>query len=430
MATVFNWQLGRAMSYPFEERHPRWQFAFVFNTNRCIACQTCTMACKSTWTFSRGQETMWWNNVETKPFGGYPRHWDAKLLAMLEAENPGGQVWDASKKEGLQKPYGVFNGKTIFEAAEKRVGPEGPQTVMGYLPTEDEWRTPNIHEDSATGGKWQPGKFNGSTQLPEHKVWFFYLARLCNHCTYPGCLGACPRQAIYKRPEDGIVLIDQERCRGYRKCVEGCPYKKVMYRGNTHTSEKCVGCYPRIEGKDPELSPNGEPAETRCMSVCVGKIRLQGLVEIGEDGKWKPNPENPLYYLIRERQVALPLYPQFGTEPNGFYVPPRWVPRGYLHQMFGPGVDRAIEQYSCPDRELLAVLQLFRAQRQILFRWELKKGPKVAEVVVRMPSGQEKVQEIFNDTVIGYNKNNKEVVRLTIEEPVFERPREKHANSI
>jgi nitrate reductase beta subunit len=202
----------------------------------------------------------------------------------------------------------------------------GKQTVLGYLPTEAEWRTPNIHEDSAAGGKWEKGKFNGSVDLnasakdPAHRVWFFYLARICNHCTYPGCLGACPRQAIYKRPEDGIVLIDQERCRGYRKCVEGCPYKKVMYRPNTRTSEKCIGCYPRIEGKDPELCPDGAPIETRCMSVCVGKIRLQGLIKIGPDGRWEKRPDNPLYFLIRERQVALPLYPQFGTEPNGFYI--------------------------------------------------------------------------------------------------------------
>ncbi len=70
MPTVYNWQIGREMSYPHEERHPQWQFAFVFNPNRCIGCQTCTMACKSTWTFSKGQELMWWNNVETKPYGG------------------------------------------------------------------------------------------------------------------------------------------------------------------------------------------------------------------------------------------------------------------------------------------------------------------------------------------------------------------------
>jgi nitrate reductase beta subunit len=430
MPGVYNWQLGRTMDYPYEERHPRWQFAFVFNINRCIGCQTCTMACKSTWTFSKGQEYMWWNNVESKPYGGYPQNWDSKLLAMLEAENPRGQVWDASVTDSASKPYGSFQGKTIFEAAAKHVGPEGPQVALGYLPTDSEWRHPNIHEDTAAGRKGVAGDFTGAAQLPEHRVWFFHLARICNHCTYPACLASCPRQAIYKRPEDGIVLIDQERCRGYRKCVEGCPYKKAMYRGSTHTSEKCVGCFPRIEGKDDTLSPNGVPLETRCMSVCVGKIRLQGLVEVGDDGAWKHDPANPLYFLIRERRVGLPLYPQFGTEPNGYYIPPRWVPRPYLVQMFGPGVDHAIEQYSCPDRELLAVLQLFRAQRQILFRFEIKQGPKVAEIPVRLPSGKMKVQEIFNDTVLGYNKRGEEVVRLTIEEPTFERPGEQHVNSI
>jgi nitrate reductase beta subunit len=429
MPKVYNWQLGRPMSYPYEEKHPRWQFAFVFNINRCIGCQTCTMACKSTWTFSRGQEYMWWNNVESKPYGGYPQNWDSKLLAMLEAANPGGQRWDASKAAGDVRPYGVFEGKTIFEAAEKHVGPEGPQAALGYLPTDSEWRHPNIHEDTATGGKWSRDHFGGAADLPEHRVWFFHLARICNHCTYPGCLGACPRQAIYKRPEDGIVLIDQERCRGYRKCVEGCPYKKTMYRGTTHTSEKCVGCYPRIEGKDEGLGAPGVPIETRCMSACVGKIRMQGLVEV-KDGQWAHAPDNPLYFLIRERQVALPLYPQFGTEPNGFYIPPRWVPRGYLIQMFGPGVDHAIEEYSCPDRRLLAVLQLFRAQRQVLRRFEVREGKKIAEIPRRLPSGKEKVQELFNDTVIGYNHRDEPVVQLTIEEPTFERPREHHVNSI
>lgn len=431
MPSVYNWQLGRAMEYPHEERHPQWQFAFVFNINRCIGCQTCTMACKSTWTFSKGQELMWWNNVESKPFGGYPQNWDSKLLNLLEEANPGKQVWRSSGAEPEKKPYGTFGGMTVFEAADKRPGAEGSQAALGYLPTDDEWRHPNIHEDTAVGDHFtRDGQFGGSVQLPEHKVWFFHLARICNHCTYPACLASCPRNAIYKRPEDGIVLVDQNRCRGYRKCVEGCPYKKVMYRPSTNTSEKCVGCFPRIEGKDPTLSPRGAPCETRCMSACVGKIRLQGLVEIEPDGTWKKTPDSPLYFLIRERQVALPLYPQFGTEPNGFYIPPRWVPRGYLTQMFGPGVDQAIDQYSCPDRELLAVLQLFRANQQILFRYELIKGEKIAEIEVTLPGGQSKVQEIFNDTVLGFNKFGEEVVRTTIEEPTFERPAANHVNSI
>lgn len=150
----------------------------------------------------------------------------------------------------------------------------------------------------------------------EHKTWFFYLQHICNHCTYPACVAACPRKAIYKRPEDGIVLIDQERCRGYRKCVEACPYKKSKYRPTTRTSEKCVGCYPRIEGLD-EMS-DGQPMETRCMTACIGKIRMQGLVDTDPNtGDWIEDPKNPLYYMVKIAKVALPLYPQFGTEPNG-----------------------------------------------------------------------------------------------------------------
>lgn len=432
MSSVYNWQIGREMSYPHEERHPQWQFAFVFNPNRCIGCQTCTMACKSTWTFSKGQELMWWNNVETKPYGGYPQHWDAKLLAMLEEANPGGQVWNAGQANPETSPFGTFEGMTIFEAAQKkpRAG-AGPQRALGYLPTDDEWRSPNIHEDTAAGDQFKAaGQYGGSTQLPEHKVWFFHLARICNHCTYPGCLGACPRNAIYKRPEDGVVLIDQSRCRGYRHCVEGCPYKKAMYRPTTRTSEKCIACFPRLNGDDKSLSAEGAPCETRCMAACVGKIRLQGLVKIDDAGQWAKDPQNPLYYLIRERKIALPLYPQFGTEPNGFYIPPRWVPRGYLVQMFGPGVNHAIEQYSCPDRELLAVLQLFRASQQIVFRFQIEQGAKVGEIGVTMPNGDVKTQELFNDTVIGFNKLGEEVVRVTVEEPTFERPAGAHVNSI
>ena len=430
MSNVYNWQLGRPMSYPYEEAHPSWQFAFVFNTNRCIGCQTCTMACKSTWTFARGQEQMWWNNVETKPYGGYPHSWDVKLLRMLNEADPGGQRWKAqSPGQSGESPDHRFEGKTIFEAAETLKDPKEPKRVLGYLPADEEWAAPNIYEDTSTGKVRGPNDWTETAELPEHKVWHFHLARICNHCTYPGCLAACPRQAIYKRKEDGLVLIDQARCRGYRKCVEACPYKKAMYQPVTRVSEKCVGCFPRIEGQDAALTPDGSPIETRCMAACVGKIRIQGLVQIDQEGQWIHDPENPLYFLIRERKVALPLYPQFGTEPNGYYIPPRWVPRAYLEQMFGPGVEHAIEQYTCPDRELLAVLQLVRAQRQILFRFTIEKGPKVAEVEVRMPSGGMKTLEVFNDTAIGYNKSGREVIRTTVEEPTFERPAE-HLNSI
>src|SRR6188768_4236622 len=197
MPEVYNWQLGRKMLYPYEERHPKWQFAFVFNINRCLACQTCSMADKSTWLFSKGQEYMWWNNVETKPYGGYPQFYDVKITQLVEQVNPGGQVWNVRVGRKHHAPYGVFEGMTIFDAGAK-VG----QAAIGYIPTDQEWRFVNIYEDTATSMRAlvenidksgftrdEPWRLSGSS-LPEHETYFFYLQRICNHCTYPGCLAA------------------------------------------------------------------------------------------------------------------------------------------------------------------------------------------------------------------------------------------------
>ena len=426
MTEVYNWQIKRNMSYPYEEKHPEWQFAAVFNINRCIACQTCTMACKSTWTFSKGQELMWWNNVETKPYGGYPQFWDIKLLKLLH---------DAHERQGKTMRWsenGEYSGMTIFEAAAKEKTLNGQSRVLGYLPDDREWLKPNIGEDVGQPDKTKKDRMGfvaEPVRLPEHKSFFFYMQRLCNHCTYPACLAACPRKAIYKREEDGVVLIDQERCRGYRKCVEACPYKKAMYNGQTKISEKCIACYPRLEGRDSHITPDGVPVETRCMASCVGKIRLQGLVRMNGDGSWAKDEENPLYWMVQKEQVALPLYPQFGTEPNIYYIPPRWAPRQYLRQMFGPGVERAIDRYTAPSRELMAILQLFRAQREIIFKFDIKKGPQIYEKQLTLSDGSKKILVVYNDTAIGYNKDGKECVRVTVEEPIYERPA-KHFNSI
>lgn len=423
MPNVYNWQIGREMAYPYEENHPGEQFVFVFNLNRCLGCQTCTMACKTTWTFSKGQEVMWWNNVESKPYGGYPRNWDLKILSLIEETNPGGQKWATNGESQQGKPYGTFSGKTIFEASEKEEA-QGPQRILGYLPSTEEWKTPNLYEDVPVREKGIPGKSTKDVgeSLPSHNSWFFYLPRICNHCTYPACLAACPRKAIYKRKEDGIVLVDQKRCRGYRKCVEACPYKRAMYRPTTRVTEKCIACYPRIEGKDPETK--GQPMETRCMASCIGQIRLQGLVKKGKDGKWIEDVENPLYYLVHVAKVALPLYPQFGLEPNGYYIPPRWVPKSYLRQMFGPGVDHAIDKSINPDRELLAVLTLFRKTNRIIYRYKIVKGEKTYETEIH---GKPFTQ--YNDTVIGYDQTGNVIVQANVNEPVHVRP-DIHLNSI
>ena len=359
MAKVFNWHLKRKMAYPHEDARPERQFGGVFDINRCIGCQTCTMACRSTWTFANGQEHMWWNNVETKPYGGYPQHWDVKLLARR-----GSQQWKDGK----------FADKTIFEKKDGDVRDEPD----GYAPKKLEWRFPNIYEDTATGTSSE------GLSLPVHENFFFYLQRICNHCSYPACLAACPRKAIYKRPEDGIVLVDQKRCRGYQECIRACPYKKVFFNTVDKKTQKCIACYPRVE--------NGEIP--RCMSACVGCIRLSGWVSRPD----KARRDNPLDYLIHFRKMALPLYPQFGTEPNVYYVPPRWVSRRHLSQMFGPGVEEAIETRTNPDKELAALLKLFGTTQKTIERFDVK-----------------------GDAVHGYDGKGKLLVSVPLEEPFYER---------
>jgi len=118
---VYNWQLNREMDYLYPQSRPDKQAAWVFDTNKCIACQTCTMACKNAWTSGKGQEFMWWNNVETKPWGFYPLGWDVRLLEKL-----GAQTWNGDKYEG----------KTIFEATEYG------EKIVGFVPGELDFQYP------------------------------------------------------------------------------------------------------------------------------------------------------------------------------------------------------------------------------------------------------------------------------------------------
>jgi nitrate reductase beta subunit len=366
MADVYNWQLGRRMAYPYEESRPKRQFAMIMDPNKCIACQTCTVACKQTWTWGRGQEYEFWNNVESKPYGSYPVGWDVKSLELL-----GPQSWDGEH----------YTGKTVFEAA-----PDG-ELVAGWRPTSEEWAYPNLGEDEPAGAVEQ-GTHLGA--LPQ-AIWLFYLQRICNHCTYAACLAACPRQAIYKREEDGVVLVDQERCRGYRECQKACPYKKVMFNNVTRVSEKCVACYPYLEKEE----------QNRCVIACIGRIRVSGFLHTPDEA----DPQNPIDFLVHERKAVVPLYPQFGTEPNVYYFPPINVPVAYLEQMFGPRAGPAVEVYKQAmrgeDKELQALLMLFGATDHIVHRFEVR-----------------------DDRAFGYGADGALLAEVPVREPAVVRPRE------
>ncbi|MCQ9208731.1 MAG: dehydrogenase [Omnitrophica bacterium] len=359
---VYNWQINRKMEYEYPQARPRKQAAWVFDINKCIACQTCTFACKNAWTSGRGQEYMWWNNVETKPWGFYPLGWDVRILEKL-----GPQRWRRQ----------TYKGKTIFEAA-----PFG-EKMLGFIPEPEDYQSPNIGEDEG----FEAVKKGQYMKLP-HQSWMFYMQRICNHCTYPACLAACPRKAIYKRKEDGIVLIDQKRCRGYQECVRACPYKKSFFRAETKKSEKCISCFPAIE--------QGE--QTQCVVNCIGKIRLFGF-----KNHWQyPNPDNPIDYLVHVKKVALPLYPQFGLEPNVYYIPALNASDEFNLQLFGPGAKDALNIYrrSYRDKKFIAALVLMGCTDKIVHSFKAH-------------------GTISNGEAIGYDANAQEIVRVPLTEPII-----------
>ncbi len=383
MARVHNWQIGRGMSYWYPESRPKRQFGAVFDLNKCIACQTCTLACKTTWTSGRGQETMLWNNVESKPYGFYPLGWDVRLLEAL-----GAGEWRAQKPQvGQGGAQWVYEGRTVFEA----VGPG--ERVFGFRPDDQDYAFPNVGEDEIAGqverGAHFATRLSGAGPRVPHEAWMFYLPRICNHCTYPACLASCPRGSIYKRPEDGIVLVDQSRCRGYQECVRACPYKKVFFNAATGTSEKCIACFPKIE----------QGLQPQCFETCIGKIRLQGWVSTPEHAR----EDNPLDWLVHVAKVALPLFPQFGLEPNVYYIPPVHVPEKFLVMMFGPGAEHAVRTYqearADQGHPLRALLALFGCTPRTTERF--RADPR--EAVAMSEAGEE-------------------LVRVPVTEPIFVRP--------
>ncbi|MFI6515462.1 nitrate reductase subunit beta [Spirillospora sp. NPDC050679] len=351
------------------------QIAMVMNLDKCIGCHTCSVTCKQTWTNRAGTEYVWFNNVETRPGQGYPRAyedqdrwkggWKLDRRGRL-APRAGGRLQryarlfanpDLPSLDDYYQPWTYDYENLTSAPLGEDVPTAPPRSLIDGDPTAVTWG-PNWDDDLGGGPDHLAGdpllrRIGDDVRLEYENAFMFYLPRICEHCLNPSCVAACPSGAIYKRVEDGIVLVDQDRCRGWRMCVSGCPYKKVYFNHQTGKAEKCTLCYPRIEA--------GEP--TVCSETCVGRLRYLGVMlydadrigaaaSVPDDRDLYPaqldcfldpaDPEvaaaaeragiphdwieaarrSPVHALIVDHRVALPLHPEYRTMPMVWYVPP------------------------------------------------------------------------------------------------------------
>ena len=353
----------------------RANFALVFNLDKCIGCHTCSVTCKNVWTNRKGMEYAWFNNVESKPGIGYPKNWEdqgqwnggwelkkgkLELKSGSRSQRLKNIFWNPDLPviddyyEPFTYDYGHLQTSPLLEAAPTA----RPRSMLDGHPMDKiEWG-PNWEDDLAGEFSKRSKDINFSDMEKEIYGEFehsfqMYLPRICNHCINPSCVSACPSGSMYKREEDGIVLVDQDKCRSWRMCISSCPYKKVFYNWESGKAEKCTACYPRVE--------SGLP--TVCSESFVGRIRYNGIMlydadriselasvedpqdlyeaqleilldpndpEVIKQAKIDGIPESwmeaarksPIYKQAVEWKVAFPLHPEFRTLPMVWYAPP------------------------------------------------------------------------------------------------------------
>ncbi len=222
------------------------KLGLVIDLDTCVGCHACATSCKE------------WNS------GG--------IAGPLTDENPYGK-----------DPSGVwFNRVHSYEiAAETHPHPTSPASGRGA---------------QAEASKPQPAMT-------------LHFPRSCLHCETPACVTVCPTGASYKRAEDGIVLVDEDKCIGCKLCSWACPYGAREYSAVEGVMKKCTLCVDRIYNTNLDESER-QPA---CVQACPTKARHFG--DLGD-------PESKVSKLVAERG-GVALMPELGYQPVNRYLPPR-----------------------------------------------------------------------------------------------------------
>ena len=337
------------------------QLAWVYDLNKCIGCQTCSVACKVLWTRDEGEKQQWWCSVNTMPGKGTPKDW--------ESMGGGIDLVTAKPRPGHQPTREEFGGGFDYNYEEVFYGgTAGKAHLEPQAPRENRWAM-NWDEDQGAG-EW-PNSY------------YFYLPRMCNHCTNPVCAGACPTGALHKT-DNGLVLRDEDICMGDRFCMEACPYKKIYFNYDRHVAQQCIGCFPRIEA-------GVAPA---CVRQCPGRAVFVGYLD--DEG-------GPVNKLINDWKIALPLHAESGTGPNVYYVPPLSphrlnedmsidyetprIPPEYLESLFGPEVHGALGRLKGEMESVRAGGKSEMLTTLIAYKWQELLGPFTVDPASLTPNG-------------------------------------------
>jgi tetrathionate reductase subunit B len=120
----------------------------------------------------------------------------------------------------------------------------------------------------------------------------------CQHCDNPPCVKVCPTGASYKRKEDGIVLVDKDKCIGCKYCIAACPYN-VRIISKEGYIEKCRFCIDFVE-------KGGQPA---CMTTCMTGVRMFGDLD-------DPNSDIS-QYIVKHKLTQFKA--ELNTKPRIYY---------------------------------------------------------------------------------------------------------------
>jgi Fe-S-cluster-containing dehydrogenase component len=267
------------------------KLGLVIDLDTCVGCHACAVACKQ------------WNDggqfgplPDEHPYGKDPLGVWFNRVHTYEVTSQASEPARTGTPAHLHSPHPA-------PAAQDR-----PSITAFATSTPRTSDTPahSHNPDPAPAAQDRPLNLRG---LKSGTAMTVHFPRSCLHCETPDCVTVCPTGASCKRAEDGIVLVDEDKCIGCKLCSWACPYGAREYSQVRGTMQKCTLCVDRIYNESFE-EVDRQPA---CVMACPTRARHFG--DLGD-------PDSAVSRLVAERG-GYGLMPEMGYKPVNQYLPPR-----------------------------------------------------------------------------------------------------------